>query len=158
MKKSVKTSLIALLILMVIILTYAKMEHISPVSFGIHQPINQPLFSNSANNGYDVVAYFTENKSIAGDPSFSYEWKDAEWVFSSEENKNLFIDNPKKYSPQFGGYCAFAVSKGFTANPNPENFEIIDDKLYLFAAPDVKESWMEDQQDNLSLSKENWQN
>jgi len=68
------------------------------------------------------------------------------------------VANPEKFAPQFGGYCAFAVSKGFTATPNPENFEIIDDKLYLFAAPDVKESWMEDQQENLHLSYENWEN
>jgi len=156
MKKSVKISLIALLILMAIIFTYAKMEHISPVSFGIHKPINQPLFSNSANNGYDVVAYFTENKSVMGDRSFSYEWKDAEWAFSSEDNKNLFIDNPEKYSPQFGGYCAYAVSKGFTADCDGSTFLVEDDKLYLFHEPDVKKEFLEAKQENFALAHENW--
>lgn len=54
--------------------------------------------------GYDTVAYFTENAAIKGRPEFRFRWKNAEWHFASAENKNLFADNPRKYAPQYGGY------------------------------------------------------
>jgi len=151
--------LIAVILISLIGLAYvfAKIERISPLSWG-HNEVNQPLFSNEAINGYDPVAYFTRQMAVIGDEKFTYNWKGADWYFSSEENMNLFIKDPGKYAPQFGGYCAFAVSKGFTANSSANSFEIIDDKLYLFNGEDVKTEWKNNLAENLEKCKTNWTN
>ncbi|MFY0600790.1 MAG: YHS domain protein [Cyclobacteriaceae bacterium] len=155
MKKTLKIILISFLSLIALIFIISKVKRVSPLSWG-HKEVNQPMFSNEAINGYDPVAYFTRGEAIVGNDSYSYEWKGANWVFSSEENKTQFMENPEMYTPQFGGYCAFATSKGFTANTDPNAFEIINNKLYLFADEGVKASWMESQAENLLKSEKNW--
>jgi YHS domain-containing protein len=77
-----------------------------------------PINKNStgvALKGYDAVAYFTENKPVKGLSQFSHEWMGAKWYFSSAANRDLFVADPQKYVPQYGGYCAYAVSKGPTS-------------------------------------------
>lgn len=155
MKKRIKIALIAFVILIVVVFTVAKVKRVSPLSWG-HNEVNHSMFSNEAINRYDVVAYFTVNEAALGNEAYSYNWKNADWFFSSEENKELFIVSPEKYTPQFGGYCAFAVSKGFTANTNPHSFEIIDDKLYFFADEGIKANWKKNQKENLQKCVTNW--
>lgn len=85
-----------------------------------------------AAEGYDVVAYFS-NEAKEGSKSFVSEFDGVRFKFSSKENLELFNKNPKKYIPQYGGYCAYAVAlKGSKASINPEAFLIDDGKLYLF--------------------------
>jgi YHS domain-containing protein len=82
--------------------------------------------------GYDVVSYF-DNKAKKGTKDFAVEVDDVKYQFSSKENLNLFKDNSKKYIPQYGGYCAYAIAvKGEKVDINPETFEVRDGKLYLF--------------------------
>ena len=66
----------------------------------------------------------------------------------------MFEESPTKFAPQFGGYCAFAVSKGFTANTDPNAFEFINDKLYLFADIEMKANWLEQLKENKTKSEE----
>lgn len=80
---------------------------------------------------YDVVAYFTEGVPTKGDPSFEHEWQGATWRFANAENLEAFEADPERYAPQYGGYCAWAVSKGKTASISVKAWSIIDDKLYL---------------------------
>lgn len=155
MKKRTKIILVALIAIIALVFIFAKVNRISPLSWG-HKEVNQPMFSNEAINGYDAVAYFTENKAVVGNKTFSFNWKNADWTFSSEENKKLFIQNPEKYTPQFGGYCSFAVSKGFTANSDPNSFEIIEGKLYFFDGEGVKVGWKENLKENLQKCEANW--
>lgn len=54
--------------------------------------------------GYDPVAYFTDSKPVIGLDEFTYEWNGVKWRFASEEHRRMFIDNPSKYAPQYGGY------------------------------------------------------
>ena len=71
-------------------------------------PIYTGIFSDKAIKGYDTVAYFTEGKPIKGKEQFSIEYMKATWLFSSQQNLDLFTGNPQKYAPQYGGYCAYA--------------------------------------------------
>ena len=54
--------------------------------------------------GYDTVAYFTLNKPVKGNRDFSHSWEEATWLFSSKGHLDLFIGDPEKYMPQYGGY------------------------------------------------------
>lgn len=155
MKKSIKIVISVILVLVLGVFAFAKINRISPLAWG-HKEVNQATFDKTAINGYDPVGYFTDGKAIKGNAEISYEWKGANWQFASDANKEMFIGDPEKYMPAFGGYCAFAVCKGFTANTDPESFEIIDGKLYLFAANDVKADWMKEAEINLKLAGEHW--
>lgn len=82
--------------------------------------------------GYDPVAYFTDGKPVPGRPEFEYDWDEYLWRFSSEEHRELFKANPARYAPQFGNYCAMALSKGEIHVADPNNWLISDGKLYVF--------------------------
>ncbi len=82
--------------------------------------------------GYDVVSYF-ENKAVQGSEEFSTKHDGVSFYFSSKKNLELFQKDPKKYIPQYGGFCAYAMgAKGSKVSINPETFEIREGKLYLF--------------------------
>ena len=113
-------------------------------------------FSGVAIRGADPVAYFTEGKAVTGSGEFEYEWNEATWRFSSQENLDLFTANPEQYAPQYGGYCAKAVSEGNLASIDPESWKIVDGKLYLNYSPGVQRQWAEDIPGNIALGDENW--
>jgi hypothetical protein len=85
--------------------------------------------------GYDPVAYFTDGKPTPGVPAFEYEWDDHIWRFTSAEHRELFKANPVHYAPQFGNYCAMALSLGQVVTADPENWLVSDGKLYIFGKP-----------------------
>ncbi len=86
---------------------------------------------DAAIGGTDPVAYFTENKPVAGSDEFTAVYDDVTWKFSSAENRDKFKADPAKYAPQYGGFCAFGLSKGFKVPVVPEAWKIVDGKLYL---------------------------
>jgi len=106
--------------------------------------------------GYDVVAYFTEGVPVQGLPEFEYEWNGAKWRFSSSDNRELFKAAPEKYAPQYGGYCAYAVSRGTTADIDPEAWNIVDGKLYLNLNEDVQMKWKQDIPGYIEKADRNW--
>jgi len=112
--------------------------------------------NNIAIRGADPVAYFTENKPVLGSDRFSYQWKDATWLFASAENRDLFASNPEKYAPQYGGFCAWAVSQGYTASIDPNAWKIVDGKLYLNYNRSVQRSWERDIPGNIAKADRNW--
>lgn len=154
-KKIIRIIIFSFLILIAGIFVFAKVKRITPLSWG-HADVNTPMFSNQAINGYDPVAYHIRQEAVKGNAQFTYEWKKSLWYFSSLENKQLFIDTPEKYVPEYGGYCSYAVSKGFTANPEPTVFALIDEKLYFFADQGVKKEWLSQSQENISFCNKNW--
>ncbi len=154
-KRIIKIIGITLAILVGFVFLFAKMKGVSPLSWGNNE-IHKQWFSNKAINGYDAVAFFKVNRAVLGDEIHSYNWKNADWNFSSSENKELFIQNPEKYAPQFGGNCTYAVGNGFTANIDPNYFEVINEKLYLFSKEKVKATWKENQRDNILKCEANW--
>jgi YHS domain-containing protein len=106
--------------------------------------------------GHDPVAYFTQGKPVKGFADFVSEFGGAKYRFSSEENKKLFDADPAKYAPQFGGYCGYAVSKGYTAEIDPEAFIIMDGRLILQYSKSVLKTWEKDAQGYLSRADANW--
>jgi YHS domain-containing protein len=112
--------------------------------------------SSVAINGYDPVAYFTQNKTVKGVSEFSYEWKGTNWLFSSKTDMDLFSSDPEKYEPQYGGYCAYGCSKGKKATTDPQAWTIVDGKLYLNHSQQVKETWLKDQNQRIELADKYW--
>jgi hypothetical protein len=92
--------------------------------------------------GYDAVAYFTESKAIQGTSEYEFVWEDAKWWFVSPEHRDIFVADPYRYMPQFGGYCAAAMAEGMLLPANPEAWTIVDGKLYMLAdSPDAVHRW-----------------
>ncbi|MFT6559712.1 YHS domain-containing (seleno)protein [Sneathiella sp.] len=119
------------------------------------QPYRTTVFGWAA-EGYDVVAYFTERRPVEGLSEFKYQWQGVNWRFSSAENRDLFAKEPSRYAPQFGGYCAYAVSQGYTASVIPEAWSIVDDKLYLNYSKGVQTIWEKDIPGYISMATEHW--
>ena len=86
---------------------------------------------NVAILGYDAVAYFTESRAVKGNPEFEYSWNEARWQFSKAEYRDRFARDPEAYAPRFGGFCTGGMSLNYIQEPNPENWAIIDGRLYL---------------------------
>ena len=95
--------------------------------------VNTGYFGGVAIMGYDTVAYFTDGKAVKGSEEFTYDWLGTPWHFASKKHQEMFMSEPVKYAPQYGGYCAGEVVGGgpVTINVDPEAFKIIDGKLYL---------------------------
>ena len=106
--------------------------------------------------GYDAVAYFTEGKPVKGDDNFSTEYKDAEWFFSSQANLDAFLADPDRYVPQYGGYCAWAVSQGYTASGDPLQWSVVDDRLFLNYDASVQATWNADRANFIKQADKNW--
>ena len=98
-------------------------------------------FSDKAASGYDVVAYFIAGKPMQGSKTFSHSHAGATWLFSSAANRDAFVSDPAKYSPQYGGYCAWAISQNKTASGDPEFWKIVDGKLYFNYDAEVQKKW-----------------
>lgn len=107
-------------------------------------------------DGYDVVAYFVQQKPLKGQKQFSIEWKGAKWFFSSKDNREKFKKTPQKYAPQFGGFCAWAVGNGYTAKIDPTAWKIVDKKLYLNYNHSIQEQWQKDMKNLISKGHKNW--
>jgi len=107
-------------------------------------PVYTGRFSSTALGGYDAVAYFSEGKPVEGSAEFEYAWKGATWRFASAEHRDRFAADPEAYTPQYGGYCAYAVANGGTAPGDPQVWRIVDGKLYLNVNESVAERWSKD--------------
>jgi YHS domain-containing protein len=107
-------------------------------------------------SGYDPVAYFAVKDAVQGDPRFEFAWNGAKWLFSSQENLDRFRANPEAYAPQFGGYCAFAISEGHTATGDPQAWKVVDGKLYLNYNKEVKQKWEQNQAERIQKAEVNW--
>lgn len=120
------------------------------------QAIDPVFATRLAIDGYDPVAYFTESKPVRGSPEFEFEWKGAKWFFASAENRSRFVQSPLSFAPQYGGYCAYAVSRGRVAGIRPEAWSIADGKLYLNFNLKIRSRWEADRDSMIRQADENW--
>ncbi|MGL6042829.1 MAG: YHS domain-containing (seleno)protein, partial [Sandaracinobacteroides sp.] len=114
------------------------------------------LFGKVAVSGYDPVAYFTSGKPMQGSKDFIATHAGAEYRFASAANRDAFKANPAKFAPQYGGYCAWAVSQGYTASADPEIWKIVDGKLYLNYNAEVGRKWAKDPAGFIARADGNW--
>lgn len=112
--------------------------------------------SKLALDGHDPVAYFTVGKPVKGVAEHTVAWNGATWRFSSAANKSAFEKEPAKYAPQFGGYCAWAVSEGYTAKGDPSAWRIVDGKLYVNYNAAVQKTWEKDVPGHVKKGDANW--
>lgn len=117
-----------------------------------------PVFTGSgkAIHGYDPVAYFTKSKPVLGNEKFVYSWKGAKWYFESASHLEAFTRNPERYSPQFGGYCAYGMANGYKAPTEKDAWTIVNGKLYLNYNKEVQKMWNENQAAFIEKANKNW--
>lgn len=111
----------------------------------------------TAIRGYDPVAYFLQNKAIAGNDSYTTNWSGSTWKFISQANLDSFKVAPEKYAPQYGGYCAYGCSENHKAPTDPNAFTIIDNKLFLNYSLKVKEIWLKDTSGRIKSANAYWE-
>lgn len=120
-------------------------------------PIYTSFLNNKAVGGYDVVSYFEgDMKPVKGLKKFKTEYKGADWFFSSQQNQDAFIENPEKFQPQYGGYCAYAVALGDTVKGDPLQYHISDDKLYLNINAETKKIWLGEKESYIQKADDQW--
>lgn len=100
--------------------------------------------SDTAIQGYDTVAYFTEGRPVKGQDAYVADYLGVKWKFASRAHRELFEASPEKYAPQYGGYCAYGVAQGHLVAIEPDKFRLIDGKLYLNYSADVQRQWLQD--------------
>jgi YHS domain-containing protein len=119
-------------------------------------PVWTSFGSNVAIKGYDPVAYFSAGKPVKGTAQFKTTYQGAEFQFASAANRDTFAANPARYAPQFGGYCAWAVSQGYTAGIDPNAWAIVGGKLYLNYNKDIQTRWQQNTAGNIAAANRNW--
>ena len=127
---------------------------LTPAGVRAGSEINTGYFGGVAIEGYDTVAYFTDKQAVKGSDKFQYDWLGATWYFKNSGHRDLFSENPVKYAPQYGGFCADGVAYGeTTVNIEPTSFAIIDGKLYISAAKEMELDKVDGQ---LAKAENNW--
>jgi YHS domain-containing protein len=112
--------------------------------------------SKLAVKGYDVVAYFDDGRAVAGSTAFEHEVGGVRYRFASAANRDRFVQDPQRYLPQYGGFCAYAVSKGYTADTDPQAWRIVDGRLFLNYDRGVQRLWEEDIPGRIAKGDANW--
>lgn len=117
-----------------------------------------PTFATAdgAIRGYDPVAYFIMGEPTEGKSKYSTKWQGAIYRFSSMDNLALFKSDPERYAPQYGGYCAYAMSKGAIATTDPEAWSIVNGKLFLNFSIAVQKRWQKDIPAHIRAANNNW--
>ena len=117
---------------------------------------SNPSVYGVALKGYDTVAYFTDGRAIKGSSKYLYNWNDASWYFSKPENRDLFAANPERYAPQFRGHCAYGLAKGKLVAADPEQWTIVDGKLYVNYNRTFRDSFRQDKAALIMEADNNW--
>jgi YHS domain-containing protein len=107
-------------------------------------------------HGYDPVAYFTGGKPTKGDAKFTTKHDGATYQFASAANLEAFLKEPAKYAPAFGGFCAMGAVFERKFDGNPDNWKIVDGKLYLNVNGDAQAAWVRDIPGNITKANVNW--
>ena len=116
------------------------------------------VFSDAglAIRGTDPVAYFKSGAPTKGQEAYGLMWRGAEWRFASAENMESFEMHPEAFAPAYGGYCAYAVSEGYTASTTPKAWKIVNGKLYLNYSRRIQRRWEKAIPTRIKNADANW--
>ncbi len=114
--------------------------------------------STPAVQGYDVVTYHNGKRPLRGNGNFTVDHDGATYLFSSQQNMQIFIDAPEKYLPAYNGYCAFGVSVGKKFIGDPEVWRVIDGRTYLNLDVGIQEQWLKDTAGRIKTADAKWVN
>ena len=129
----------------------------SQVAAMAQEPLN--AIDGVAMDGFDVVAYFESGAPEKGLDAHTLEYKGATWKFSSADNARAFAAEPRRYEPQFNGWCAYAVSEGYSAEVDfIDGWSVLDDRLYLNWSASVRKGFIRDQNQRRPRADANWSN
>jgi YHS domain-containing protein len=106
--------------------------------------------------GYDPVAFFTMGKPVKGKPELVYRHNGALYYFATKEHRDLFKRAPDQYEPQFGGYCAYGVSRNKLVDIDVDAFQIVDGRLLLQYSKGVRDTFNKDVTGNMAMADANW--
>jgi len=119
------------------------------------QPTSMP--EHVAIQGYDVVSYFTDGKAVKGSSEISLPFDESKWQFANTSHKEMFAADPDRYLPQYGGMCAGGMAMGVSVPANPDNWVIVDGKLYMISggAADLAD-WKAHAAENIKVADKIW--
>lgn len=155
LKKIINFSFLIILIFFFTGILYAFYTDIFPLQLGIHPKVYKS--SNVGMEGYDLVNYFQSRHAKKGNSRFNHYSNGVYWNFMSKSNKKNFVINPTKYIPQFGGFCAYSISEGYTYPPDPKVWKIINGKLYFFRNEEIKKMALYKWESIISKATLNWE-
>ena len=119
-------------------------------------PVNVDPVSKLAIRGYDPVAYFTDGAAVPGVEAHALTWEGAEWRFASAGHRDQFAADPGRFAPQYGGWCAWAMTRGDRAPVDPQAWRIVDGRLYLNYSLGIRKKWEADIPGNIAKADEQW--
>lgn len=107
--------------------------------------------------GYDVVSYFTDGKPVKGTPTHEVAFDDVKWWFKNATHQEMFNADPERYLPQYGGFCAGGMAMGVSVPANPDNWVIVDGKLYMVSGGRANlEEWKAHAAENIKAADKVW--
>lgn len=107
--------------------------------------------------GYDPVSYFSGSRPQKGNSKFTAQHRGHTYRFANKQNLDAFKANPARYAPQFDGYCAYGVSRGYKVGVDPLAYKVVDGKLYVNYSKSVQRTWSRDIPGYISKANKNWQ-
>ena len=110
----------------------------------------------AAIRGTDPVAYHLEGRPVPGRPEFAHAWGGATWHFASSANRGMFAAEPARYAPAYGGFCAYAVARGYTAPIDPMAWRIVEGRLYLNYDLRTRALWARDIPGEIARADRHW--
>ncbi len=127
---------------------------------GSYKPVNAVADNPEARlmlKGADVTAYFTQGKFVQGDVQHRSSYQGVDFRFATAQAKALFDQEPTRYLPQYGGYCANGVVYGIPWGGDADTWKIVNGKLYIFGGQGSKDAFLLDENQNLALADKYWQ-
>ncbi len=113
-------------------------------------------YSGLAIEGYDPVAYFTDERAVRGLPDHEAAEAGAVWRFRNDSNRSSFVSHPEIYGPQFGGYDPIDLARGVTCGGNPLFWVVTGQRLYLFGREEHRAAFAADPQRFLADAEARW--
>ena len=108
--------------------------------------------------GNDPVGYFTASKPVKGDPAIAAQYDGVTYRFVSNEHREMFQRDPKKYAPAYGGTCAGGANYALKTPVGADTFKIVDGRLFMFGGASAKRHWEMDEQKNIAMADAYWEN